>query len=193
MPPSPHHPPLHRARSRGFTLVEIMVALLVLSLGVLGAAGMQVAAIQANRDARNQEAAVRLASELGELIRANNTTARATTVAANPYLQSFSGSALTAGTSCYINVRCINGVEVANRDMVEWSQRVVDLLPGARVTVCFDETPYAAAGQAQWACTNTGTVMQIKIGWSRPSLDRSTIDQATRPSVVVPVPPVQVL
>jgi len=180
-------------RVSGFTLVEIMVALLVLSLGVLGAAGMQVAAIQANRDARNQEAAVRLASELGELVRANNTTARGTTVGTNPYLQSFSGSALTGGTSCYINVRCNNGVEVATRDMVEWSQRVVDQLPGARVAVCFDETPYAATGQAQWACTNTGTVMQIKIGWSRPSLDRSTIDQATRPSVVVPVPPVQVL
>ena len=38
----------------GFTLIEVLVAVLVLSLGVLGAAGMQVASLRANREARSQ-------------------------------------------------------------------------------------------------------------------------------------------
>lgn len=73
-------------QARGFTLIEVLVAILVLSLGVLGAAGMQVASLRANREARAQETGTRLATELAELIRANHTQARNAAAATNPYL-----------------------------------------------------------------------------------------------------------
>ena len=48
------------AGARGFTLLEVLVAIVVLSFGVLGAVGLQAAALQANREARNQSTAVAL-------------------------------------------------------------------------------------------------------------------------------------
>ena len=55
----------------GFTLLEVLVAIVVLSFGVLGMVGLQTAALNAHREARLQSVGVRLASELAELMRGN--------------------------------------------------------------------------------------------------------------------------
>lgn len=57
----------------GFTLLEVMVALFVLSIGMLGVAGLQVASKRANADSTQRTIAVLLAQELMERIRANPT------------------------------------------------------------------------------------------------------------------------
>lgn len=70
----------------GFTLVEVLVAIVILAFGMLGTVGMQAFAIQANRDARLQAQAVVFARELAEMMRGNKEIAVKTTAAANPYL-----------------------------------------------------------------------------------------------------------
>lgn len=57
--------------SRGFSLVEVLVAIVVLSFGLLGMVGMQAFALQANREARLQGQAAVLARELAEMMRGN--------------------------------------------------------------------------------------------------------------------------
>jgi type IV pilus assembly protein PilV len=69
----------------GFTLVEILVAIVILAFGMLGTVGMQAFALQANRDARLQAQAVGYARELAEMMRGNKEIAVKTTAAANPY------------------------------------------------------------------------------------------------------------
>ena len=60
----------HR-RSRGFSLVEALVALLVLSIGLLGIAGLQLTAMRNNQAAYLRSQAVALADDILERIRAN--------------------------------------------------------------------------------------------------------------------------
>lgn len=178
-------------RTSGFTLIEILVAVLVLSLGVLGAAGMQAASLRANREARAQETGTRMATELAELIRANHLQAREKTPANNPYLLEFTNTAPAGAASCFTGSSCTTNLAIAQRDVADWTQRAAALLPGVRVKVCYDTSPYSAAGQPEWACDDSGNTLYVKIGWLRSAADssRTTLDAASVPAVVIPVTP----
>jgi type IV pilus assembly protein PilV len=64
------------ARSRGFTLLEVLVAVLVFSFGVLALVGLQATAAQLASDARQRSAAAFLADQLaGRLLIADPATA----------------------------------------------------------------------------------------------------------------------
>jgi type IV pilus assembly protein PilV len=184
-------------RDSGFSLIEVLISIVVLSFGVLGMVGMQAAALQANREARLQAAATVLGRELGEMMRANKAIATLTTSATNPYLGSFSTPLAATAPSYCLNVAtgttaCANETEIASAQMTEWLTRVDNELPGARVDTCFDSAPFDAAGLPRWTCDNIGDVIVVKIGWTRGSTDRSktgtaAFDMATVPSVTFPV------
>jgi type IV pilus assembly protein PilV len=53
-----------RRRQGGFTLIEVLVALLVFSLGVLGVVGMQARAVQFSTQAGDRARAAMLANEI---------------------------------------------------------------------------------------------------------------------------------
>ena len=174
----------------GFTLVEILVAIVVLSFGVLGVVGMQAAALQSNRSARNQSTAVALGRELADLMRGNKDVALATG-SANAYLIDYTGTLPTITANCFTGA-CTTTLAVAQFDMNQWLARVSAALPQARVVVCFDDSPYATAtGQPQWACTSAANqTLVVKIGWTQQALRAS--DSAVKaadgqPAVVLPL------
>jgi type IV pilus assembly protein PilV len=204
LPPQWHQPNNHAQSVKlsnngqaGFSLVEVLVSIVVLSFGLLGMVGMQAASLQANREARLQSAAVFLGRELAETIRGNKNVGVLTT--GNPYIGSFSTSPLAAGTASYcLNASpataCTSTTDIANAQMTEWLARVDAELPGARIEVCFDSTPFTSAGLPQWACSNSGGVLVVKIGWTRGSTNKSQsgtagLEKATTPLVVLPVTP----
>ncbi|MDO8262128.1 MAG: type IV pilus modification protein PilV [Gallionella sp.] len=190
----------HAARptrtASGFSLVEVLVSIVVLSFGLLGMVGMQAASLQANREARLQSSAVFLARELADTIRGNKNIG-ILPIATNPYLGSFS-TPLAASTASYcLNVAtgttaCTNATDIANAQMTEWLARVDTELPGARIDICFDSTPFDANGLPQWTCSDTGGVIVVKIGWTRGSTNKArsgatALERATIPSIVLPV------
>ena len=59
--------------SRGFTLVEVLVALVVMAVGLLGIAGLYVEGLRAGRTSVYRSVAVMLASDMADRIRANPT------------------------------------------------------------------------------------------------------------------------
>jgi len=61
----------------GFTLVEVLVALVVLSIGLLGIAALYVETLRANRSALVRTQAITLASDLADRIRSNRDPADA--------------------------------------------------------------------------------------------------------------------
>jgi type IV pilus assembly protein PilV len=180
-------------------LIEILVSIIVLSFGLLGMVGLQVSSMRNSREAQLQATAVRLAADLADRMRGNSGVAMQHGNAANPYLQTDVRTAPAKASLNCLSTSCPTPRDVAVWDVDEWLGRVFATdngLPGARVAVCFDEAPYDGGGLPVWSCTGTGEVMQIKLGWTRASTDRSRTgkdafervgENGNRPLVVVPV------
>lgn len=66
-----------RLPARGFTLVELLVSVVILSIGLLGLAGLQNVGVAASYSALQRSQASWLASEMSDLLRANLPAARA--------------------------------------------------------------------------------------------------------------------
>lgn len=194
--------PSWRRTTGGFSLVEVLVAIVVLSFGLLGMVGMQAFALQANREARLQGQAAGLARELAEMMRGNKVVGADPSDTINFYLGAFTTGNLVMGANASYcsgantTAACATPADVAKAEMTDWLNRVNTELPGARVTICFDGAPYDSDGMPKWACTPTGAdeIAVIKIGWTRASLNKSltgdeAIDTASEipPSVLFPV------
>jgi type IV pilus assembly protein PilV len=196
--------PAQRSHSAGFSLMEVLVSIVVLTIGILGMVGMQAAALQSNREAKLQSSAVVFARELADMIRGNKVMG-VLPVATNPYVGAFA-SPLTPTVANYcmsVGGNCVNATptvtnrNIAEAQMTEWLDRVNTDLPGARVVVCIDTTPYDANGRPRWICDNVvGGQLVIKIGWTKTSTDKTTegaaaLDRAgdlnSVPSVILPV------
>ena len=68
-------------RQFGFSLVEVLIALVIMSVGMLGIAGLYVQSMQAGRTSMFRHHAVTLAGDVADRIRANPTAGGAYTAA----------------------------------------------------------------------------------------------------------------
>ena len=160
-----------KLRTNGFTLIEVLISVLVLAIGVIGAARMQLAALRTSQQSAYQTAALQLAAEMAEKIRANQRQLASAGVA-NPYLSldyKSSENTLTRPTVMCYTADC-GSAELAKFDIYEWESRVKATLPGARVKICRDSKPWdSVAGALVWSCAAQAEVANapviIKIGW----------------------------
>lgn len=65
------------ARQAGFSLIEVLVAIVVLSLGLLGMAGLQATGLKNNYSAHTRAQAAQYAYDMIDRMRANRVTAQA--------------------------------------------------------------------------------------------------------------------
>jgi type IV pilus assembly protein PilV len=139
-----------RSRSAGFTLIEVLIALIVLVLGVLGAAGMTLASIRDSKQSGLRSQASAFAYELSDLMRAN------------PGQETvFTSAASAASTSCW-TTGC-SPTDMAKNDYYEWSTKLTgpNGLPNAQAVVCYDRTDLN-----QFACDNDVTApLVVKLQW----------------------------
>jgi len=70
----PKSVPRRASRRRGFTLIEVLVGLLIFSLGVLGLVGLQARAVQLSVQSSDRARAAVLANEIVALMWAQKTT-----------------------------------------------------------------------------------------------------------------------
>lgn len=152
----------------GFTLAEVLIALLVVALGVAGAAALQTRALRTGRDAARLSAGARLAASLAERMRANP-AAMSLADADNPYLRLDYDAAAgppTAAGLCYADADCDAG-QLAAFDRFELAQAVATQFPGGRIRVCRDATvPDPVTGLSSWDCDDAAAApLAIKLGW----------------------------
>lgn len=108
-----------RAALNGFTLIEVLVSLLVLLIGVLGVAGIQVLSLQTSRGAYFRSQAVLIGSEILDAMRANSG-------AASAYIGSYPNAGDSQRGS--INAACeVSNIgcrpsDAAAHDLKEWSR-----------------------------------------------------------------------
>jgi type IV pilus assembly protein PilV len=121
---------LHSSRQGGFTLIEALVALVVLAIGLLGIAALNLDALRSGRTAIYRTQAINLASDMADRIRANRQ-------GRNDYVllltEASPDPAITAA-SCETTVGCSNA-EMARNDLARWRQAVAGLLPAGNGSV----------------------------------------------------------
>ena len=103
------------AHQWGATLIEVLVAVLVLSIGLLGLAGLQVTSLQSNHSAYYRSQATLLAYDIADRMRAN----RAVALGSADYVTNFPTSSSS---------NTVSGSRAA-RDKAEWLNRLALALP----------------------------------------------------------------
>jgi len=170
-------------RQTGFTLLEILITVLILSIGLLGLAGLQVSGMKSNHNAYLHSQATILGYDISDRMRANpGGTYAATAVytvdtSVNPY--TVSAPATTANCS---NTTGCTPAQMTNTDINQWRVDLAEQLPGGMGVICIDSdltdinpTPATAAAD----CDNVGTSIAIKIWWNDARVAAGTLKLIT--------------
>jgi type IV pilus assembly protein PilV len=120
-----------RSGASGFTLVEVLIALVVMSIGMLGIAALYLESLRSSRTALLRTQAVTLAADMADRIRAN----RYISTGPGKYDPSLIAAANvaaceTAGSTCSPSSMYAN-------DLYRWQQQVAATLPESTATVNF--------------------------------------------------------
>mgnify|MGYP000058184805 CR=1 FL=1 len=114
----------------GFTLIEVLISMVILAIGLLGAASLQVRSLQDTGNSGLRSVAIYLANDMADRIRANS----AGTGAATNY-NSIAGAALTG--NCLTVAGC-SVAAMANHDKQEWLTNLSQSLPEGLGTLSRD-------------------------------------------------------
>lgn len=120
-------------RQCGVSLIESLVALLLLALGVLGLAGLQAGTLAQARNANARAAAVQMANDLLERMQMNPLSRTPAGVSASSLYETAWGSPSRPATDC--RSRPCTGTELALHDLAQWKQAWQTALPGADARV----------------------------------------------------------
>lgn len=153
-------------QQRGASLVEVMVALFVLAIGLLGILAMQTRAMQFNQSAHVYSQAVYLANDMAERIRSNPNLIENYVLAAT--------NEPPDATNCD-EVACNTG-QLVVWDQSRWVARIVASLPGGQgqiervgtenaviIRVSFDDSR-AEPADAQGAPRQVTQTYSVRVG-----------------------------
>jgi len=121
---------LNPVRARGFSLIEVLVSIVVLSIGLLGLAALQVSSLRVGQSSFYRAQAAQLATDMADRLRANLGAARTCELG------------LADATPTSPTTTC-------QRDLVEWRNRL-RALPGGIGGVDVDLAQNTVSITVQW-------------------------------------------
>ena len=181
-----------RAHCPGYTLLEVLIAVVVLALGIMGGTALQMAALRARHEATLLSQATELAAALAERMRANASQMRLAD-GDNLYL-TLNYDALADAAPAPPAALCYGGscgsAQLAEADLYEAQQLVRQALPGGRVVICRDASLWSG-GKLRWPCSGGASApVVVKVGWHGKHPDgKPAADQTGEfmPAVALPV------
>lgn len=148
-------------KQRGFSLLEVLVAMLILGIAVMGFAGLQVRALQSTGVAHLRSQAMTLASEMTERIRANPSELAEYTLASNWDASAVSTDApWTWGSTCIFTNVSTDGCSANNMakfDINEVQYLAREVLPEGTVSVTKCDGALVACVYVAWSGVEADT------------------------------------
>jgi len=166
-----------RKSAKGFSLIELLVAVLVMGIGVLGITGLQMVSLQNNRGALVRSEAVQLAYDMMDRIRANP----AGTPAGNSYNGLAVGATPPAFTDCIAN-NCTQA-QMVTFDQAMWKcalgthndhANCLLLRDGSKMPLA-TEQPGLPEGDGSIVVDNGTGVISVTVQWQEPNSPLRTI------------------
>jgi len=167
-----------RSRSGGATLIEVLIAVLVLAVGILGLMGLQINGKRTNYEALQRSAAVSLAQDMMNRMRANPNRASAIAFLDTNYdttTLGYTGGGLgggqisTAPTDCAVSGAACIPVQLAAYDLWAWENKLDDAVTSNGLinpTGCIDVDTSAP----------DGSLVTVIVAWeSKVDLDQTTL------------------
>ncbi len=165
------HPIVQRRHARGMTLIEVLIAIVIFAIGLLGIAALQVAGLRYTKGSQTRSVAALQAENMVDRMRANSTG-----VTDGDYIAPAAESTDCDAAEC-------TPAELAAFDFNRWLSETRQALGVRRTdgalntdnsvnaTICIDSTPEDGTNGA-WACDNTGNIFAIKIEWRERTTER---------------------
>jgi len=166
-------------RQGGFSMIELLVAVLVMGIGVLGITGLQMVSLQNNRGALLRSEAVMLAYDMMDRIRANPV---GTPIGSG---SDYAGIAIGGGPPSSVNC---NASECSSAQMVAFDQAVWKCALGSYVEdgTCTSfhssgvlpaptEQPGLPNGDGSIVVDGTSSVVTITVQWDDPNFGQRSI------------------
>lgn len=156
--------------TKGFSLIEVLIALVLTTVGVLGMVALQGRSVQYAQDSVQRNMAVDLASELVEIIRANPSELFQNTAPKAPMNNGIKSESIffkSKKASFKDTANCVATASKQAHSAKEqrdcWIARAKDLLPGGATV--FDSDTYVCHSSTPGSCDNKGSVLEIRLAW----------------------------
>ncbi|WP_422087114.1 type IV pilus modification protein PilV [Variovorax sp.] len=143
-----------RKQQAGLSMIEAMVAILLLSFGLTALAGFQLRVLADSAGASNKNIAVQLAGDMADRIRANLVAGAASN---SPYVANWSAASATAPEPlCAGTSATCTAAQLAANDLWNWKRAVAAALPGGQANVQSNEA--------------VGGLLFVHIAWNEPAV-----------------------
>jgi type IV pilus assembly protein PilV len=151
-------------RARGFSLMEVMVALVVSTVGLLGLAKMEALAMSSTGIASSRSLAAIEASSLAAAMHANPGFWQAGTAPASILISGDATSNPYAGTTpCWGTVpQNCKAQDMAYNDMNQWAAAVSAVLPGYLATISCSTVQFPVTCTIQLEWTENGIAVNTQ-------------------------------
>jgi type IV pilus assembly protein PilV len=168
---------------KGFSLIEVLVSLVVLTIGLFGILGIIITSMQMNSSSVYRTIAAQQAYAMAETLRANP-TALGTASAASAV--AFASATSAVVNTCLQSAGCSRGSTGANgfvqMSISMWQAQLAAVLPYGTGTICQDGTPNDGTS-ANWMCdgpsgtqtpTNNNAPYVVKVCWNESRIAASS-------------------
>lgn len=114
----------HTYHQRGVSLLEVLIALVLLVTTLLGATALQITGLQTNRSAYYRTQASLLAYDIADRIRLNAVYASGNN---NRYSLSTASMGTPSTSNCVTNVAGCSAEQIRDLDIREWAENFIDI------------------------------------------------------------------
>lgn len=171
---------MHRpAKTSGFTLLEVLIALLVFSLGLMGLAGLLVVSVQTNHSAYLRTQASFLAQTMADRMRANILG-----VWKGSYAGAYNATSAASSNACLGTVPNYCGyAAVAARDGQIWINQLASFLPNATATIACATAVAVPPADSLTKLPPYSGLCTITMFWNEAPTDRANVAAAPQASL----------